>query len=145
MRLGPLRKTCAQPAPKSRLAVTGPFVYEDQKQINSLCRTGFSREGADGDDGIFTLDGDRSHALRGMRRASRPANSVTLGGPVPLCRAKLARFVQSLSPFSCFPRVFRRGGWRVGPVLLTSTFNSVGMGNVRGYDFSIQRQKNCFG
>jgi len=33
MRLGPLRETCVQPAPKSRLAVTGPFVYEDQKHI----------------------------------------------------------------------------------------------------------------
>jgi hypothetical protein len=35
MRLGPLRKTCVQPAPKSHLAVSGPFLYEDQKQINS--------------------------------------------------------------------------------------------------------------
>jgi uncharacterized protein YciI len=35
MRLGPLRKTCVQPAPKSRLAVFGPFVYEEQKQSKS--------------------------------------------------------------------------------------------------------------
>jgi hypothetical protein len=35
MRLGPLHETCVQPAPKSRLAVTGLFVYEDQKQIKS--------------------------------------------------------------------------------------------------------------
>ncbi len=35
MPLGPLRKTCVQPAPKSRLAVTELFVYEDQKQIKS--------------------------------------------------------------------------------------------------------------
>jgi hypothetical protein len=35
MRLGPLRKTCAQPAPKSRLAVDGMAVYEDQKRITS--------------------------------------------------------------------------------------------------------------
>ena len=36
MRLGPLRETCVQPAPKSRLAVTGPCAYEDQKQIKSF-------------------------------------------------------------------------------------------------------------
>ena len=35
MRLGPLRKTCVQPAPKSRLAVSGLFAYEDHKQIKS--------------------------------------------------------------------------------------------------------------
>jgi hypothetical protein len=35
MRLGPLRETCAQPAPKSRLAVTEPFVVEEQRQIKS--------------------------------------------------------------------------------------------------------------
>jgi hypothetical protein len=32
MRLAPLRKTCVQPAPKSRLAVTEPFVHKDQKR-----------------------------------------------------------------------------------------------------------------
>jgi hypothetical protein len=32
MPLGPLRKTCVQPAPKSRLAVSGLFAYEDQEQ-----------------------------------------------------------------------------------------------------------------
>jgi hypothetical protein len=32
MPLGPLRKTCVQPAPKSRLAVFGVFAYEDHKQ-----------------------------------------------------------------------------------------------------------------
>jgi hypothetical protein len=35
LRLGPLRKPCVQPAPKSRLAVTGPFVYEDQRRITA--------------------------------------------------------------------------------------------------------------
>ena len=35
MRLGPLRETCVQPAPKSRLAVTGLFVYEDQKRVHA--------------------------------------------------------------------------------------------------------------
>jgi hypothetical protein len=35
MRLDPLRKTCVQPAPKSRLAVDGLAVYEDQKRITS--------------------------------------------------------------------------------------------------------------
>ena len=36
--LGPLRETCVQPAPKSRLAVTELFAYEDQdqKQIKSF-------------------------------------------------------------------------------------------------------------
>jgi hypothetical protein len=34
IRLGPLRETCVQPAPKSRSAVSGIFVYEDHKQIN---------------------------------------------------------------------------------------------------------------
>jgi hypothetical protein len=32
MRLGPLRETCVQPAPKSRFVVFEPFAYEDQKQ-----------------------------------------------------------------------------------------------------------------
>ena len=35
MRLDPLRETCVQPAPKSRLAVPGRFAYENQKQIKS--------------------------------------------------------------------------------------------------------------
>jgi hypothetical protein len=35
MRLGPLRETCVQPAPKSRSAVFGLFVHQDQKQITS--------------------------------------------------------------------------------------------------------------
>jgi len=30
MRLGPLRETCVQPAPKSRLAVAEPSMYEDK-------------------------------------------------------------------------------------------------------------------
>jgi hypothetical protein len=33
MPLGPLRKTCVQPAPKSRLAVFEPLAYEDQRRI----------------------------------------------------------------------------------------------------------------
>jgi hypothetical protein len=39
--LGPLHKTCVQPAPKSRLAVFGLFAYEDQeqKQIKSKSRS----------------------------------------------------------------------------------------------------------
>ena len=32
MPLGPLYKTCVQPAPKSRLSVFGLFAYEDQEQ-----------------------------------------------------------------------------------------------------------------
>jgi len=32
MRLGPLRKTCVQPAPKSRLVVPELLVFEDQNQ-----------------------------------------------------------------------------------------------------------------
>jgi hypothetical protein len=32
MRLDPLRETSIQPAPKSRLAVSGLYVFEDQKQ-----------------------------------------------------------------------------------------------------------------
>ncbi|KGF65312.1 hypothetical protein LT42_05010 [Pseudomonas lutea] len=35
MRLDPLRKTCVQPAPKSRFAVSGIFADEEQKQSNS--------------------------------------------------------------------------------------------------------------
>ncbi|HEX8587309.1 hypothetical protein, partial [Pseudomonas sp.] len=38
MRLDPLRETSVQPAPKSRLAVLGIFVFEDQEQIK--CRSG---------------------------------------------------------------------------------------------------------
>jgi hypothetical protein len=34
MPLGPLRIVCVQPAPKSRLAVSGIFVQEDQKHGN---------------------------------------------------------------------------------------------------------------
>ena len=64
--LDPPRETCVQPAPKSRLAVTGLFAFEDQKQVKSFpvkagptgsaailltariafSGTGFSREGA---------------------------------------------------------------------------------------------------
>jgi hypothetical protein len=76
MPLGPLRETCVQPAPKSRLVSSGRLAYEDQdqdqdqdlKRINSFpaeagptvevtanptvrmrcrCRTGFSREAFD--------------------------------------------------------------------------------------------------
>jgi hypothetical protein len=44
MRLDPLRETCVQPAPKSRLAVSGLFAYEDQEEIKSaLSRSGDSR------------------------------------------------------------------------------------------------------
>jgi hypothetical protein len=35
MPLGPLPKTCVQPAPKSRFAVSGPSAYQEQKQSNS--------------------------------------------------------------------------------------------------------------
>ena len=53
MPLGPRSETCVQPAPKSRLAVTEPFAYEDQKQIKGILgRTGFSREEA----GVTTTD-----------------------------------------------------------------------------------------
>jgi hypothetical protein len=38
MRLGPLRETCVQPAPKSRWAVFGLFVYGDQELIKSKSR-----------------------------------------------------------------------------------------------------------
>ena len=36
MRLGPLRKTCVQPAPKSRLAVTVLFAQEDKSKSKSF-------------------------------------------------------------------------------------------------------------
>jgi hypothetical protein len=73
MPLGPLRETCVQPAPKSRLVVPGLIAYEDQKRIKSFpaeagptvgalprvvrgvlfSGTGFSREGASrGADGV---------------------------------------------------------------------------------------------
>jgi hypothetical protein len=35
MRLSPLRVVCVRPAPKSRLVVSGLYVFEDQQQINS--------------------------------------------------------------------------------------------------------------
>jgi hypothetical protein len=35
MRLGPLRETSVQPAPKSRLVSSERYLYEDQKQIKS--------------------------------------------------------------------------------------------------------------
>ena len=68
MPLGPLRETCVQPAPKSRLVSSECYVHEDQKQINSfpaeagahptgcmrfLSRTGFSREEASSGADIF--------------------------------------------------------------------------------------------
>jgi hypothetical protein len=62
MPLGPLRETSVQPAPKSRLGVSGLFAYEDHKQITSfpaeagptgarglISGTGFSREEARSD------------------------------------------------------------------------------------------------
>jgi hypothetical protein len=39
MPLGPLRIVCVQPAPKSRLAVSGIFVQEDQKHGNGKRQT----------------------------------------------------------------------------------------------------------
>jgi hypothetical protein len=50
MRLGPLRETCVQPAPKSRLAVIEPFAYEDQKQIRS--RSEADRKQSEADQGL---------------------------------------------------------------------------------------------
>ncbi len=35
LRLGPLRETCVQPAPKSRLAVSGLFAQEDQRRFKA--------------------------------------------------------------------------------------------------------------
>jgi hypothetical protein len=37
MRLGPLRETCIQPAPKSRFVVFGRFVSKEHKQIKCRC------------------------------------------------------------------------------------------------------------
>ena len=56
MRLGPLRETCVQPAPKSRLAVSGPLVFEDQHHVGPALA---------GKRPVQTLTFDRSHALRG--------------------------------------------------------------------------------
>jgi hypothetical protein len=83
LRLGPLRETCVQPAPKSRLAVTGLFAFEDQKQIKSFpaeagptgaaailltsriafSGTGFSREGA----GLNTVISKRAFTHQRLR------------------------------------------------------------------------------
>ena len=83
LRLGPLRETCVQPAPKSRLAVTGLFAFEDQKQIKSFpakagptgaaailltariafSGTGFSREGA----GLNTANFKRAFTRQRLR------------------------------------------------------------------------------
>jgi hypothetical protein len=38
MRLGPLRKTCVQPAPKSRWVSSELFVFEDQERIKSSAK-----------------------------------------------------------------------------------------------------------
>ena len=85
MRLGPLHETCAQPAPKSRLAVTGLFAFKDQKQIKSFpaeagptgaaailltsgiafSGTGFSREGA----GVNTVNFKRAFSHQRLRLA----------------------------------------------------------------------------
>jgi hypothetical protein len=40
MRLGPLRETCVQPAPRSRFASSGIAAYEDQKQGKSRAKAG---------------------------------------------------------------------------------------------------------
>jgi hypothetical protein len=81
--LDPLRETCVQPAPKSRLAVTGLFAFEDQKRIKSFpakagptgaaaillnariafSGTGFSREGA----GVNTVNFKRAFTHQRLR------------------------------------------------------------------------------
>jgi hypothetical protein len=82
MRLDPLRVVCVQPAPKSRLAVSGLSACEDQDQIMSrsgvsrlkpvlltarfFCGTGFSREAFDAD------PADCSHAPRGNAARDAP-------------------------------------------------------------------------
>ncbi|SET83182.1 hypothetical protein SAMN05216197_12759 [Pseudomonas graminis] len=93
MRLGPLRETCVQPAPKSRFVVSGLLAYEDQKQIKSGSRAsrlkpvlrarrlGHRRHALllvgpalAGKRPVQTLTFDRPHALRGnaARDAPRP-------------------------------------------------------------------------
>ncbi|MGI3745560.1 MAG: hypothetical protein ACRYF8_08690, partial [Janthinobacterium lividum] len=47
MRLGPLRKTSVQPAPKSRLAVSGLVVFEQQGQIKGFPAKAGPTAGAD--------------------------------------------------------------------------------------------------
>jgi hypothetical protein len=76
MRLGPLRETCVQPAPKSRLAVIGPFAYEDQKQIRS-------RSEADQKQIRSRSEADQKQ-IRSRSRASRLKPVLQGSQPVPL-------------------------------------------------------------
>ena len=98
LRLGPLRETCVQPAPKSRLASSGRLAYEDQdqKQIKSFPAEAGPTDGCAGfywlnalllvgpalagkrpvrAMGLFRADTrtpDRSHALRGNASPDAP-------------------------------------------------------------------------
>ena len=75
MRLGPLRETSVQPAPKSRFVVSGLLAYEDQKQIRS-----FPAEAGPTVEVPATIS-DRSHAPRGNAApdALRPADEAHSG------------------------------------------------------------------
>ncbi|MGE6386909.1 hypothetical protein ACQKEN_14760, partial [Pseudomonas sp. NPDC078416] len=52
MPLGPRSETCVQPAPKSRLVVAGPFVFEGQKQIKSKIKSFPAEAGPTGMRGV---------------------------------------------------------------------------------------------
>jgi hypothetical protein len=73
MRLGPLHETCVQPAPKSRLAVSGLVVFEQQGQIKSFP----AEAGPTCARGLLV-----GPALAGKRSAKAP--TVLLIGPLPL-------------------------------------------------------------
>ncbi len=96
MRLGPLRETCVQPAPKSRLAVFGLLVFEDQKQIKGRCRSRASR---------------LKPVLRGERRRSHWLDTLPSVGPA--LAGKRPAWAPSI--LGSNPRSFPRSAWACSP------------------------------
>jgi hypothetical protein len=81
MRLGPLRETSVQPAPKSRFVSFEPFAYEDQDQTQIK---GFPAKASP--------TGHRVHSVGPALAGKRPAQApiILLTAP-PTCGSELAR------------------------------------------------------